>query len=245
MSLCFLWMYWNNKDVASKWNVIRWFGIILTAISVISIGLHIAMISLEFGWNLNRNLLPLFPFDILAMAVIFLAIGVYSIIWTIKNKELAKVEKTSNFIIKKSTQVAVWVMICFSAYFFGGFLHSFNLLDSIDPNWWAMIPVVLSLTLMAFETVVFIIYKQGDEEHKQARHFKGLLAVLIATTVIYVWIGIASLISPYFLQNSCSGLYMLGFAIKIPFGLYFCAIGVIAPCTVSIVRYIKRYCLKK
>ncbi len=108
-----------------------------------------------------------------------------------------------------------------------------------------MLPAFLAFFLMVEAMVMYVIYKQGNEETKQKRHFLGIIVMLTSITVLAVWIGIGIIINPYLYPESLSQYYTLGYAIKIPFGAFLTFIGALAPTIVAIVRYFKRYKVKK
>lgn len=237
-SACFLWMYWNSNNVASKWKIARMYGLVITAASFICLVAHILMISTEFGWRLYNNMSWLYPFDILALLVIFLGIGIYALISSFKNKAFRDVEMTQP-VTKRRVYVAMWFAICMSAYYVGAGLKAFALMDHFDPNWWMMIPVILVNFLLAFSVGLYVWYKQGDEEDRKKRHFKAIVIILSTSAVLAIWILIGMLVNPYFFPQSLNSHYPLGYLIKMPIGLFIEIAGLIALYTVSIVKYAK------
>lgn len=245
VSLIFLWMKWNSKDIARQWNFCFIYGLLITGVSALLLADQIILSAAEYNWTLHATeISPLFPFDVIALDAIFLGIGIFTLVRCALTKSNRLVERT-NEEIKTRTAVAVWFFLPFTCYFAGATFSFATGLDTYDPNWPFMIPAFLSFFLMAEAMVLFILYKQGSEENKQKRHFLGIVIMLATIAVLGIWLGVGILVNPYLFPESLSQYYTLGYAIKIPFGVFFSFIGAIAPTIVSIVRYCKRYKVKK
>lgn len=245
LSLILLWIKWNSNSVARQWKITFIYGLLATSISVLLLADQIIMSAVEYHWVLHATeLSPLFPYDVIALLVLFLGLGIYSLIKSGLTKAdllVAPVEEN----LKGKGIVAVWFFLTFACYFNGAAFSFITGLDAYDPNWPFMIPAFLAFFLMVEAMVMYVIYKQGNEETKQKRHFLGIIVMLTSITVLAVWIGIGIIINPYLYPESLSQYYTLGYAIKVPFGAFLTFIGALAPTIVAIVRYFKRYKVKK
>ena len=232
-----LWLYWHVYNVASKWLIAKVYSITLIIVEAVSLLIHIIMICHEFKWNrLSGVISPLFPFDILALMVIFLALGIVILVWVIKNKELKKVAKTSTFALKRGTAAAFLTVAGFGNYFLGLFIYSFTVCDYFDPNWYGMVPVILSFLTISIELVFYSLYQYAPNEEKRKWQFRGVLVTLIITLVLYTWLAIALMINSRLIIESLSNFFILGYTIKIPIGLFLNALIVLITCLVAIIK---------
>lgn len=244
LSVCTLWTYWHKNNPINKWRVLRNYSIIVTLVSFLSLALHIVMIVTKFNGH-AMAISALFPYDILVLLVSFLAIGIATLVYVIRNRKNVVDSDNTKPEIRTRTVVAAWFMIPFASYYFGGTLFVVNLFTDFDTNWYGMIPVILSLSLLALFTVLFFLYKHGKEEDKQKNYKKGLLIAGITTIVLLAWTLVAVLINSRLFPESLSNFFLLGFAIKIPIGFFINTIGVVVILIITLVRYIKRYVKKK
>lgn len=242
-TLASYWTYLHKKNEINKWRVLRNYSLITLLTSTLALILHVVMIIVEFGWKLG-SLTYLFPFDVLCLLMVFVVLGVLSLIKTIKMKKNIT-ETTDEEKIKTRTVVAAWFMIGFASYYFGGTLSSVTLFTNLDANWFGMIPALLSLSLLTLMLVMFFIYKHAKEENKQKAYKRGLLITGITTVVLYGLVLDAVLINSRLFPESLSNFFVLGFAIKIPIGFLLNFVGVITLFVIALVKYIKRYIKKK
>ena len=244
LSLIFLWLKWRSKNPANEWKICFTYGLLITCLSSILLADHILMTAIEYKWVLHATeATPLFPYDVIVVLAIFLGIGIFTLVRCGLSKEKRLIESVDEE-MKTSTKVAVWFYLPFTCYFFGAGLSFVNSFDSYDPNWPIMIPAFLSFFLMTFALVMYIYYKQAKGEDKRKRHFVTLMTTLVVMFVLAAWLVVGLIINPYLFPESLSQYYMLGYAIKIPFGVFICFIGTLAPSIVSLVRYFKRYKIK-
>lgn len=245
LSLIILWLKWNTNSVKRQWKFTFVYGLLATSVSALLLADQIILCAAEYHWVLHATeISPLFPYDVIVLLAIFLGLGIYSLIkcgLTKNDLLVAPVEEN----LKGKGIVAVWFFLTFACYFNGAAFSFITGLDAYDPNWPFMIPAFLAFFLMVEAMVMYVIYKQGNEETKQKRHFLGIIVMLTSITVLAVWIGIGIIINPYLYPESLSQYYTLGYAIKVPFGAFLTFIGALAPTIVAIVRYFKRYKVKK
>lgn len=241
MIFCFGWMIAINKNPSSKWKIARLGGLIVTAEAGICLITHILMIILEFKGKAGASISPLFPYDVLALLTLLTALGISTLVWCKKNASMREENNNDGQIIKRRTIVAGWFYLVLTSYFTGCGMSFVFYLVPVDHNLLLMIPFFISFFLPLLGLVCFDVYKHGKEEKKQDIYKTGLITLGVATAVIYALVIVCVIVNPYILQDSLSGMYILGFAIKIPFALFVIAAGMIALWIVAFIRYLKTY----
>ncbi|MCD8203691.1 MAG: hypothetical protein LUB56_01005 [Coprobacillus sp.] len=254
-----MWCYFNSESEVGRLRSMYIF-IVTTYIAMgFAFIIHIFDISYYFGWNLNSTAMVTiwFPFDILIMIVIFLAIAGYvnyryvvrkrayrdsleNVETNENNPELeGNAPETAEFTpLSKKRIVMVSFYTMFATVFFGEACFSLTLIDGyMDPNLYGVIPLVLSLLLPTLIGVFYVIYQVKKDE----KIFRlGLLVCLITALVIYLWCVIALAINPQIIPQSIVGLMPVGFAMRTPLGLILCGAQVLASLIVGLIYYILR-----
>lgn len=246
-SFFMLWMYWHTYNIANKHRILKIYSITLVVLMGICIPFHVLSIGLSFGWNgIYGVLTPLFPYDLLAVMILYLALGICILFYAIRNGELALVPMTVKNPLRRRAFVAMGFVSAFTSYFFGAFFEVFFIIDTFDSNWYGMIPAILMFLLPLASLIMFVFYRhQTDEITKQKVHFYSLISILLSTLVLLLWVLIAVLINPYLFPQSLSNFYMLGYAAKLPIGFFLIIIMLFVEILVSFLRYRKRYLMKK
>lgn len=240
-SFFMLWMYWHSVNVANRYRIVKIYSITLVVLMGICIPFHVLAIGLSFGWNgIYGTITPLFPYDLLTLMIIFLAIGIYLLMWVFRNEELKKVPITVKNQLRRRAFVAMAFVSAFTAHFLGLFFQAFFIIDSFDPNWYGMIPAIL-LNLVPFMSLLMFVYYRHQKDEKAKRKIFGLslISLLSATFALLLWELIAVLINPYLFTQSLSNFYLLGYAIKIPLGYFLIIIMLFVEYLVIIIRYCK------
>ena len=246
-SFFMLWMYWHTRNIANRHRILKIYSITLVVLMGVCIPFHILSIGLSFGWNgIYGVLTPLFPYDILAKMIIFLALGIYILTYVIRNGELALVPLTVKNPLRRRAFVAMGFVSAFTSYFFGAFFEVFFIFDTLDSNWYGMIPAILLFLLPLASFILFVFYRhQKDEVKKQKVYFYSLVSILLLALVLLLWVLIAVVVNPYLFPQSLSNFYMLGYAVKMPIGFFLIIIIFFVEYLVSFLRYRKRYLMKK
>jgi len=246
-SFFMLWMYWHTRNIANRHRILKIYSITLVVLMGVCIPFHILSIGLSFGWNgIYGVLTPLFPYDILAKMIIFLALGIYILTYVIRNGELALVPLTVKNPLRRRAFVAMGFVSAFTSYFFGAFFEVFFIFDTFDSNWYGMIPAILLFLLPLASFILFVFYRhQKDEVKKQKVYFYSLVSILLLALVLLLWVLIAVVVNPYLFPQSLSNFYMLGYAVKMPIGFFLIIIIFFVEYLVSFLRYRKRYLMKK
>ncbi len=253
-----MWCYFNSGTEVGKLRSMYIF--IVTAYIAMGFAfiIHIFDISYYFGWNFNSTAMVTiwFPFDILIMTVVFLAIAGYvNYRYVIRKRAYIEVQdkvaenreinpKTNENSsecqvvtpLKKRRIVMVSFYTLFATVFYGEACFSLTLIDGyMDPNLYGVIPLVLSLLLPALIGVFYIIYQVKKDE----KIFRiALLSCLIAALVIYLLCLIALAINPQIIPQSIVGLFPVGFTFRTPLGLILCGVQVVVSLIVGLVYYI-------
>lgn len=246
-SFIIFYLYYHFDNYQTKWKMIKIYGLVLTIAMSLMIVLQIITISLLLKWKLMRSVTPLFPFDILTLSILFLIVGIISLIWCKCHHDYSLVAATATKKYKKRYYVALIFMIIFSTYFLGDFISMYNLFGSrIDENAWGFAPFLLEMLLLSLALFMYEIYsRQTEELDKKRWYFKGILITSISSILIFIWIIIVLIINPFIVHDSLSLFYPIGYAVKIPFGIILIAIGMVIILISSTCKYIKRYHTKK
>lgn len=245
LCLIFLWMRWNTNDKKTKWLITFTSGLLITGLNAVLLADHIIMSALEYHWVLHATeTSPLFPFDIMVLLIVFLCFGIAALVEAIITRK-DRLEERLPMRVPNKTIVAVWFYLPFACYFNGAAFSVITSLPDYDPNWPFMIPALLAFFLMIVALYMYVYAMKGDEEGKKKRWFNAIVITLASIAFVYIWIGIGVIVNPYLFPESLSQYYTLGYAIKIPFGLFLTGLGALIPCIVSIVKYCKTYPKKK
>ena len=241
-SFIIFYLFYHVYNYQTKWRLIHIYAVSLIIIMVYSIIDQILVNSLLIGWDKVFGVItPLFPFDVLVGQVISLFIGIIALIWCFKHKSYKLIEKTSDIVVKKRHYVAFIFMAAFSMYFLGDLMTIvtyFN--EPIDSNWWGMIPFLLEMLLLPLALLLYVIYEHKDEKDKSKFQLKGIVILGSITLFIGLYMLIVSFINPYIVQDSLGGFYCIGYAIKIPFGIFIILFGTILVLTLSIINLVKK-----
>lgn len=242
ISFFMLWMYWHAKNIKSKWQIQRVYALILLILMAICIPFHILSISSSFGWApLYGMLSPLFPYDQLVLMVLYLGLAIYLYIYNTQHKEYKKVEKTIANPLRRRAYVASAFAFAFTAYFTCVNIHVFNIIDWWDPNWYGMVPMILSHFLPLVALILFVIYKHIDPTRQRKFYRNSIIALLSCFVGLLAWFFIALSFNFYFVSESMSSFYPLGYAAKMPGGFMVVCIMIFVELLVSFIRYRKIY----
>ncbi len=238
-----VWGYYEAKREKGKENAMCTFGVFFVVVAGISFILHIVDMSISFGWTSlgGGSITWLFPWDVLILLAVELAIGIYVLYRYVVRKK-NHVLDTLNYVVplKKRTVVMVTFYSLFAAEFMGTFLFSFSLIDGyMDPNLYGVIPIVLSYLLMTAEAVIYIVYKEHNDSQKVFRN--GLISLAATTFVLLIWVAIACCVNPQLISESLDGLNPVGYTIRMPLGMIVNMVAVIVPLIVALIYYILRY----
>lgn len=235
-SFMMLWLFIHNKNKNNQIIIAKIYGLVVTIIESISLIIHIIMISVQYGWNkVSHVVSPLFPYDVLLLMILFLSIGVFVLVLAFKKqKEIDVKDNNSPQIMKKRTYVGFLVLTPFTNYYLGLLLSSFNVMDSFDQNIYGMIPIIISFVIPYLSIALFFLYQHFFKKYKF--QIIALFSLLGFTVIIYTYILIALLINPSLIIESMTNFFVLGYAIKIPLGLY---INIVITFTIEIVAAIK------
>lgn len=246
-SFYMLWMYWHTNNLANKLRVLKVYSLSLIVLMGLCIPFHLLSINVSFGWNgIYGVLTPLFPYDLLALMVLYLSLGIIILIYVIKHKNYALVPLTIKNPLCKRAFVAMGFSSAFVAYFFGVFFEIFFIMDYIDPNWYGMIPAIVLNLLPIASFVMFATYRhQVDEDKKRKIYLFSLASLSLSTLLLLLWVLIAVLINPYLFPQSLSNFYMLGYAAKMPIGFFIIIILLFVEYLISFIRYRKKYLMTK
>ncbi len=252
-----MWCYFNCGSEVGKLRSMYLFIVVTYIAMGFALVIHLFDISYYFGWNLNSTAMVTiwFPFDILILTIVYLAIaGLVNYRYVVRKRAyLAEQEKLANLEdnpeirgytsekeettpLKKRRIVMVSFYTVFAAVFFGEACFSLTLIDGyLDPNLYGVIPLVFSLLLPTLIAVFYIIY----QVKKDANFFKlSLLVCLITALVIYLWCVIALAINPQIIPQSIVGLFPVGYTFRTPLGLMLCGAQVLVSLIVGLVIYI-------
>lgn len=246
-SFYMLWMYWHTHNIANQRKILKIYSITLIVLMSLCIPFHILSISVSFGWaGIYGVLTPLFPYDQLALMVLYLILGISIFVYVLTHKDYALVPVTVVNPQRKRAFVAMAFASSFTCYFFGLFFEVFFIMDYLDPNWYGMIPAILFNLLPLLAQVLFVIYQhQNDDEKKRKAFFFGLTSLTLTSLTILLWVSITVLINPYLFAQSLSNFYMLGYAAKMPIGFFIIIILLFVECLIGFLRYRKRYLMTK
>lgn len=244
ITLIMTWMYFHTLNIKNRYRIERVYAFIVLILMSFSIILHVIMIITQTGWSTVYGIIsPLFPYDQLALMVIYLAFGILVCVHLHKHKEDYLVPVTINNPMRKRAFVAVAFALPFTCYLTPAFYQIFRLFEGYDPNWYGVVPALLTFLLPILSLIMFIIYKHSGSNKKA--YFNGLVTVYTSTIGLLVWIIIAIIINPYIFAQSLTSYYLLGYAAKIPGALLLIIIMEIVYLTVATTRYIKRYRVKE
>lgn len=244
ITLIMTWMYFHTVNIRNKYRIERAYVFINLILMTISICLHVIMICTQTGWASGYNIIsPLFPYDQLVLMIIYLSFGIFLLIHLIKHKQDLLVPVTINNPMRKRAFVAVAFSLPFICYFTPAFYQIFRLFEGYDPNWYGVVPTLLTFLLPMLSLIMFIIYKHSGSTKKA--YFNGLITVYSSTVGLLIWILISIIINPYIFAQSLTSYYLLGYAAKIPGALLLIIVMEIVYLSIATTRYIKRYCLKE
>lgn len=240
-TLIMYWIYINAKNQSLKWKTLFVYGIVIAIASVLCLVLHIVFMITKYGFDLYGNVSWLFPYDIIALQLIFIALGILSIIRSIKTKEYKNIPSTVQEVITKGKIAKFSVAICFATWFAGASLaFPYVLIDGyMDPNWWMMIPVFLLFYVPLLEVLAYLHY-QDQKENKNKVYYKHLLTLCSLFAVLVIWILIAFIINPRFIYESMAPYFLFGFSLKIPAGFYICLVGSLVLLLIAGIKFIIR-----
>ena len=240
-SFVFRWLYVHLNGQVRKWRVQWYYSIIGGAFMLCALIWHIISISTAFHWQLYKGIFPLFPFDILAVIVIYLAICVLLLVKSLKEREGLNYEEEAPKTLKKRSIAAVIAYSGFAAYYYGGALFFFSLIGDhyFDDDFFFIIGVVVAFLSMAIGLVLFAIYRHQPNGNKRKFHKLGLIIMGALIVVDVLWIASGYIFAPYFVPHSISGLFPFGYAAKMPIGLFLLAAWVLVTYIIALVRYFK------
>lgn len=226
-------LYSETYNICIKWRIKLITSVSVISVITLSLISHILFICLNKYSYGTQNLL--YPFDMVVLGGILLVLGILLLIEVLLHKDEKDVPVTSPYHVRTRQKVAVIAVICFANYFLGDFYSVINYFEYLDPNWFGMIPFILSLLLPALAFANYLIYKIVPEINK-----KKLLIISGAIFVaLVIWSIIALIINPVLLSESLSNFYMLGFCVKIPFGALITLLVFTIPYVFSLVKTIK------
>lgn len=242
LSFFMLWMYWHVPNVRTKWKIQLTYSLIVMILMAICIVFHLITIHNHFSWTSIYGVISLlFPFDVLAMMVIYLGIGIYVYIKAMLNKAIGKVEKTVPEVMRKRAYVGAGFIFAFTAYYTGLFFQFFSILDSFDENWYGIVPTLIIFLLPLTSLILYVIYKHKITINKQKVFIYSMLALLLACFLLFGWLMLAIYHNPYLFSESLSNFFMLGYAAKLPIGLMVLIILLFVELLIAIRRYARRY----
>ena len=178
-SFVFRWLYLHATGKYNKWKVQYYYSIIGGTFMLSAFIWHIISICLTIGWKLYKGITLLFPFDVLVLALLFLALCILLLVKSIKeHKEVAE-EAKMNGVIKTRTKVAFISYAGFAAYFYGGAYFFFSLIGDgyFDVDFFFIVGVALSFLLMFVELALYVIFRhqKAEKKRKAERKQKGPL----------------------------------------------------------------------
>ncbi len=242
-SFIIFYLYYHVYNYQTKWQLIHIYAISLIIIMSYSLIDQILVNSLLIGWDKVFGVItPLFPFDVLFGQVVALGIGIISLYWCHRHKSYKSITKTSDIIVRKRHYVAFIFMAAFAMYFLGDFMTLFTYFNEpIDTNWWGMIPFLLEMLLLPLLVFVYVLYEHKDEKDKTKFQLKAIIIVGSISLLIGLYMLIVSIINPYIVQDSLGGFYCIGYAIKIPFGIFIIIVGDLLVLSLSVVNLVKKF----
>lgn len=239
-----LWIYSRTGSTVKRWKMTLVYSFVMLGVSVFNTVIIFVIVGLLYDWNFIVGVMtPMYPLDLLLYNLIYLAIGGAALFFT-----LAKKKENNNDIIDETKktprryQVLAGFFFAFACYFFGEALFGLNNLFEgyIDPNIGLTIPVYLSFLLMALAVVIYAIYIYSPEDKKNKRGLLGAISILSITALIFIWILIGFAINPYYFSESLQQEFAIGYAVKIPFGLFILLLWVLIPSVIALIKILKK-----
>lgn len=240
-SFVFRWLYVHLNGQVRKWKVQWYYSIIGGAFMFCALVWHIISISLEFKWQLYHGIFPLFPFDILAVIVIYLTICVLLLVKSIKERKELNLEENAPATLKKRTIAAFIAYSGFAAYYYGGAFYFFSLIGDhyFDDDFFFILGVVAAFFSMTIGLMLFVLYRHQPNGNKRKFHKLGLIVMGALIVGVSLWIASGYIFAPYFVPHSISGLFPFGYAAKMPIGLFLLAAWVVVTYIIALVKYFK------
>lgn len=237
LSLTFF-IYFNMKNVKNKWQTLYYASIIFGSISIVLTIWHILVTSTTIGWGLYGNVTYLFPYDTLLLGLLSCACWVYIFIHSLKTKEYNLVPLTIKEKDEKLNKGPMVAYLSFAAYFLGGFFFFFSLIGDgvLDSDFLFIVIVMLSYLLPLCGAILYALNRYFDLFNKK------MLAIIYfaSALLIALLIVISVFINPYWIPHSISGLFPLGYAIKMPIGLFILALLLVVSGVTTLIRLLKK-----
>lgn len=243
-TLIMYWIYINAKNQQRKWKTLNIYGIVMTALMLVCAIAHIITMSTHFGFGLFGNVSYLFPYDVLVMQILFMALGILSIVYSIKTREYRNVVPTVAETISKGKIAAFSTVVAFATHFAGAAIaFPYVLIDGyFDPNWWAMIPMLLMFYIPIAMVLTYLYYLDTKDDKV---YYRGLLIIGGAFAILLIWVLIAFAVNPRFIYESMCPFFLFGFSLKIPLGFYILLGLSLVLLLIAGVKFIIKYTSKK
>lgn len=243
-TLIILTIYSRTGSVAKRWKVIFIYSLVMLAVALINIVDILFVVGLLYNWNFIVGVMtPIYPLDLLIFNFIFLAIGAASLFFAIvKKTERQDLTTDETKQTPKKRLVLTGFFFAFACYYFGEALFGINNLFEgyIDSNIGLTIPVYLLFLLLAAMGLVYIIYFHSCKEKQLKRGLIGVISILAITAFLLLWILIGFAINPYYFSESLQEEFAMGYALKVPFGLFILLGWILIPSLIALIRLIKQ-----
>jgi hypothetical protein len=243
-SFIMIWLY-TRTDVNSKRLKLTFiYSLTMMIVAIFNIILILLVVTLLYNGDFIVGVMtPLYPLDLFLFNIVFLLIGIASLFFnSIGKKNMNNSDTEGRKHVLARYKVLEVFFILFATYFFGEVIFGYNeLMDGfLDPNLIFVIPVHLSFLLLTLEGIFYIVYVFSSDEHKLKRGFILVLILLGLTFLLFLWILVGLIINPYFFSESMQFEFAIGYAIKIPLGIFIVALWVIIPALTAIIVLAKR-----
>lgn len=185
VSLIFYFYYIHNLSVKKQWGILCIYVFVIGLASLLTLAgsITVAVIG-EYEVTSLQNV---FPYDAMALSVLYLASVAIIFAYAIKNRANCKVVDTVKRKPRLYARVVSPFLILFAAFFFGDFLSIINLVDKpYDENFPLMIPIFLMLLYGTIEVVLYAIYRNIKDPDTRFVFYKNSLFFF---TIIYLFLN--------------------------------------------------------
>ena len=240
-SFAFRWMFTHFNGAYRKWKVQYYYSIVGGLFMLVATIWHILSISLAFKWQLYGGIFPLFPFDVLVVAIIYLTICILLFVKSVKEQKALNTEENIKLVHKKRSVAFVIIYTGFAAYFYGGFYFFTSLIGDgyFDKDFFFILSIALAFLVMVIGLVMYVLFRHQKLENQRKWYKIGLIVVGSVMLVDAIWIIVGYIVSPYFVPHSVAPMFPFGYAIKMPIGLFMITAWMIPCYIVALVRYFK------
>ena len=215
------------------------FGSLIGGLALSVLVSSFVLLFTRFGGNIEGVITDVYPVDSIALGFVSLGVAAMFLVTVIRNRSNAEKiilsEKPT-----KAKLVGLLIFAAFSMYFTGMLMIGITVtgINSWNRDGLGVFFVLLLFVMPAISLLLYSLRMFFSEQQKPkvsfvlAVTYTGLSVLVIIATFIY------TLVNPIFLASEMHYMFPVGFAIKMPFGLYILYVACLATSITALTKTI-------